>query len=175
MHVAAELASISLAAALVVSALVLATPASPATGRGSTPLANGLATRYDSEGLIDAGSLEPAARREIARIDSPPPPRAGAAGRHRRPPVQLKYYIGVDFQTVAPGGAQLFEIRCPHERERSLTGGTFAPAGGLVVVNSSSTNPSPDLPTSERAWYEAVLNLTSAPQQWKAFVTCARG
>jgi hypothetical protein len=173
MRIAPELAAVSLAAALAVGALVLAIPASRATGGGLSPGAGRLATSYDTGGAIGAGSLEPAPRGKVAPL-APSPPGAGTSGRRERTRVKLRYYIGVDFQTVAPGNAQLFEIRCPHERERPLTGGTFAPAGGLAVVNSSRTNPSPDLPTNERAWYEAVLNITSAPLQWKPFVTCVR-
>jgi len=171
----AGLTPISLAAALVLSALVLATLAGRATGGGSGPWAGELATSYEPGGAIGTGPLEPASRGEIALLGSAGSRGAGASAQRERIRVKLKYYIGVDFQAVAPGDAQLFEIRCPRERERPLTGGTFAPAGGLVVVNSSPTNPSPGLPTNTRAWYEGVLNITAAPLQWKPFVTCVRG
>jgi hypothetical protein len=169
----AELTLISLAAALAVCAVVPATVASRATGGGASPWAAELATSYGPGGAIGAGPLEPAPRGDVARLASARG--TGASARRKPARLKLKYYIGVDFQTVAPGDAQLFEIRCPNERERPLTGGTFAPAGGLVIVNSSRTNPSPGLPSSERAWYEAVLNITETPLQWKPFVTCVRG
>jgi hypothetical protein len=86
--------------------------------------------------------------------------------------LELSYYIGVDYQEVEPGGAQLFEIRCPTKGEQPLGGGTFAPVAGLVTVNSSRVNPSTDFPTRTRAWYEAVVNVMSTPLRWKPFVTC---
>jgi hypothetical protein len=92
----------------------------------------------------------------------------------KRGRIKLSYYIGAEFQTIAPGIAQLFEIGCPVKRERPLAGGSFAPLPGLVVVNSSRDNPQPGSATAERAWYEAVLNITAAPLLWKPFVTCSQ-
>jgi hypothetical protein len=101
-------------------------------------------------------------------------PIAGSArgAKEENPALDLSYYVGVDYQEVEPGGAQLFEIRCPTRGEQPLGGGTFAPVAGLVSVSSSRMNPSPDFPTRPRAWYEAVVNIMSTPLRWKPFVTC---
>jgi hypothetical protein len=160
------------AVAVAVCAFGIASFGAAATGGGFSAPVSLLAAGYDPGEPLSAGKLEPASRREAARSSSAPGPRAAA--KHKRAEVKLKYYIGADFLTVAPGIAQLFEIRCPKSGEQPLTGGSFEPAGGLVVVNSSRTNPSPDFPTSPRAWYEAVINVTATPLQWKPFATCVR-
>jgi hypothetical protein len=88
--------------------------------------------------------------------------------------LRLSYYVGVDFQEVEPGGAQLFEIRCPEEGEQPLAGGTFAPVPGVVTVSSSRVNPQPGSATRPRAWYEGVVNIMSTTLRWRPFVTCGK-
>jgi len=152
-----------LAIGLLAAALAAAEVVGGSEPRAGVPQAG--VTAADYERITLAGDdLEPTG----ARI-------AGSARRakEQEPGLDLSYYVGVDFQEVGPGGAQLFEIRCPTKGEQPLAGGSFAPVAGLVSVSSSRMNPSPDFPTRPRAWYEAVVNIMSTPLRWKPFVTCA--
>jgi hypothetical protein len=160
----AAAATVSATACALALGLAIA-PASPSSG--SSAAAGVIAGSYEI-GSISRGELVPAA----STVFGP-----GASARRADPKlrrVRLRYYIGAEPQAVAPGVAQLFEIGCPHRAERPVTGGSFASLPGLVVVNSSRTNPQPGLPTAKRAWYEAVVNITAETLQWKPFVTCAR-
>jgi hypothetical protein len=151
----------------VASALALGTHAATGSG-GGAPAASSIDVSL-SHGELSEGALEPAApRAELAPGARLGP---GAAARAR---LKLAYYIGVEFQTISPGGAQLFEIRCPDAAEKPLGGGSFAPSPGLAVVNSSRMSPSTEVPTAPRAWYQAVVNIMSVPLQWKPIVTCGR-
>jgi hypothetical protein len=157
-------------ALLAIGLLAAALAAAEVVG-GSEPLAGvpqAGVTAADYERIALAGDdLEPTGARIAGSAK-------GAKGaKEQKPDLDLSYYVGVDFQEVEPGGAQLFEIRCPTRGEQPLAGGTFAPVAGLVSVSSSRMNPSPDFPTRPRAWYEAVVNIMSTPLRWKPFVTCA--
>jgi hypothetical protein len=132
--------------------------------QAGVPLAAATAGGYEHISL-GRDDLEPAGARIAGSA-------RGAREDEREPALELAYYIGVDFQDVEPGGAQLFEIRCPTKGEQPLAGGTFAPVAGLVLVSSSRVNPSPTFPTRPRAWYAAVVNIMSTPLRWKPFVTC---
>jgi hypothetical protein len=152
-------------------ALTAAALAGPALVGGSeadrtAPPASATAGSYEHV-VVGARALRPMTRREAA------PARAGL-GRKKDDPGRfgLSYYIGVDFQEVEAGGAQLFEIRCPTKGEQPIAGGTFAPVAGLVSVTSSRVNPSTSFPTRPRAWYQGVVNIMNTPLRWKPFVTC---
>ena len=155
----------ALGAALAALSIGLLTFSPPAPGGGSSPPAARIAAGYQPGGTISGSELRPATRSESALSG------AGSPGKSR---LVLTYYVSLDLQTVAPGGAQLFEIHCPKEGEQPLTGGVLAAVPGLIMVNSSRTSPSADFPTNPRAWYEAVMNVTAEPLQWKPFVTCGR-
>lgn len=160
-------------AALAGSLLVapaLALGAHAATGSGGGPAAGSIDASY-SHAELSGAALEPAAPRAFAGLVSGARRGPGGAARWR---LKLAHYIGVEFQTISPGGAQLFEIRCPDAAEKPLAGGSFAPSPGLVVVNSSRMSPSTEVPTAPRAWYQAVVNIMSVPLQWKPIVTCGR-
>ena len=140
----------------------------------ASPGAGGSAPATMITGGYESGSIP---RGELVRAPLGRSPQLGAASSRAvadRGRIRLRYYIGSEPQSVASGVAQLFEIGCPHRLERPVTGGTFAAVPGLVIVNSSRTNPEPGLATAKRAWYEAVVNITSEPLQWKPFVTCAK-
>jgi hypothetical protein len=154
---------------LVASALALGTHAAIGSG-GRDPAASSIDVSF-SHAELSEGALEPAAPRAFGGLGSGARLGPGAAARGR---LKLAYYIGVEFQTISPGGAQLFEIRCPDAAEKPLGGGSFAPSPGLVVVNSSRMSPSTEVPTAPRAWYQAVVNIMSVPLQWKPIVTCGR-
>ena len=99
---------------------------------------------------------------------------ARAAGAEAsRKSAKLSYFMTVNFETVVPGGDELYEIRCPAKRQ-PVTGGVFAASPGLAVTNSSRTSPDPDRPTLSGAWYEGVTNLTAASLQWKPLLVCIR-
>lgn len=154
--------------------LGLAALAAAGSGDGAGPTSDRIAAGYAVHRIAGA-ELEPASGPQVAVLRAPAPSTASANGKpkkKRRAGLRLKYYIGVDFQAVPPGGAQLFEIRCPTRGEQPLTGGMFAPLPGLVAVNSSQTNPQPGFPSRPRAWYQAVVNLQATALQWKPFVTC---
>ena len=157
-QVAAALAIALTAAALAAAEIVGGSP--PQRG---VPVAAATAGSYERVSL--GGD-------DLERVAAPSVAGGGRAASRRRPGLELAYYIGVDFQVVEPGGAQLFEIRCPTRGEQPVVGGTFAPVAGLITVSSSRVNPSSELPTRPRAWYEAVVNVMSTPLQWKPFVTC---
>jgi hypothetical protein len=155
---------------LAASALALGAHAATGSDR-SAPLAGSIAASF-SQTEVSGDALEPAPGSAApgasgARL-------AGGGDDPGRARLKLAHYIGVDFQTIPPGGAQLFEIRCPNAAERPLAGGSFAPSHGLVAVNSSRMSPSTEVPTAPRAWYQAVVNIMSVPLQWKPIVTCAR-
>ena len=151
------LAAIGLAAAALAAAEAVAGSA-PAAG---VPVAAATAGEYQRT-VLRGADLEPAGGA----------PGAARADRDEAGNLDLSYYIGVDFQEVKPGEAQLFEIRCPTKGEQPVAGGTFAPVAGLITVSSSRVNPLPASPTRSRAWYEAVVNIMSTPLRWKPFVTC---
>lgn len=90
-----------------------------------------------------------------------------------RTSVKLSYFMSVNFETVVPGGDELYEIRCPEKRQ-PVTGGVFATSPGLAVTNSSRASPDPDRPTLSGAWYEGVTNLTAGSLQWKPVLVCIR-
>ena len=96
---------------------------------------------------------------------------AGAAASRKS--AKLSYFMTVNFETVVPGGDELYEIRCPAKRQ-PVTGGVFAAGPGLAITNSSRTSPDPDRPTVSGAWYEGVTNLTAASVQWKPVLVCIR-
>jgi hypothetical protein len=152
-----------LAAAAIAAAEAVAGPAPPR----EIPVAAATATAYERE-VIGASELE-----RVEAGSAPGAGRAAGAAGAKEHGLELSYYIGVDFEEVEPGGAQLFEIRCPTRGEQPLAGGTFAPTAGLVTVSSSRVNPSTEFPTRPRAWYDAVVNIMSTPLRWKPFVTCA--
>jgi hypothetical protein len=133
-------------------------------GAGASPRAETIAIDYERTQRISG--------RELERTGPGGLPIAGRAAGIATKPLKLKYYVGTDFQAVAPDAAQLFEVRCPLPGQEALTGGVFALAGGPVISNSSRSSPDPTFPTSSRAWYEGVTNLTGAELQWKPFVTC---
>jgi len=147
-------------------ALALAVSAPPGLGGGSAPLADGLDRDYQRTLRFSGDELEPAGARQRALM--------GETARARKQAAKLKYYIGTEFQIVASGDAQLFEVRCPAAGDQPLTGGVFATTSGLVISNSSRTSPVPAFPTHSRAWYEAVYNPTGAQLAWKPFLTCMR-
>lgn len=151
---------------LAAAALAAAEAVAGAAPQPEVPVAPATAAGYERE-VVRAGELE-----RVRTGDLPGAGRAARAGDEQQR-LRLSYYIGVDFEEVEPGGAQLFEIRCPTRGEQPLAGGTFAPTGGLVTVSSSRINPSTEFPTRPRAWYEAVVNIMSTPLRWKPFVTCA--
>jgi hypothetical protein len=144
------------AVALGAAALTLPAAVGGSKADQTTTLAAATAGGFERV-VVRGGDLEPVGT-----------PRAGSRAKG----LKLAYYIGVDFQEVAPGEAQLFEIRCPTKGEQPITGGTFAPVAGLISVSSSRVNPSTEFPTRPRAWYEAVVNVMSTPLRWKPFVTC---
>ena len=152
------LAAIALAAA----ALAAAEGVVGSEPRPATPLAQAAAGGYERV-TIAGDDLEPAGARALG---------GGSRAANEEEALGLSYYVGVDFQEVEPGGAQLFEIRCPTKGEQPIAGGTFAPVAGLLTVSSSRVNPSTAFPTRPRAWYEAVVNIMSTPLRWKPFVTC---
>jgi hypothetical protein len=151
--------------AIALAAAALA--AAQAAGRGETDrevaLASVTAAGYDPV-VLGPDDLE--------RVRAGSLGGAGRAGNEKDASLELSYYVGVDFQHVPPGGAQLFEIRCPTRGEQPIAGGAQAPVAGLVSVSSSRVNPSSEFPTRPRAWYEAVVNIMSTPLRWKPFVSC---
>jgi hypothetical protein len=161
----------SFAAAALAGALAAGALALPGAGGGSSaddgaPLAAAIGQRYERVTLA-GGELERAGAPDPAGFANAA--RATDRGDRR---LRLSYYVGVDFQEVPPGGAQLFEIRCPTKGEQPLAGGIFAPVPGVVTVSSSRINPDPDFPTRPRAWYQAVVNIMGTTLRWKPFVTC---
>jgi hypothetical protein len=161
----------SFAATALAGALAAGAVALPAAGGGSAahdaaPLDAAIAQRYERV-TVAGGELE------RAGVPVPAGPLGAARGKDRDGGrLRLSYYVGVDFQEVPPGGAQLFEIRCPTKGEQPLAGGTFAPVPGVVTVSSSRVNPDPEFPTRPRAWYQAVVNIMGTTLRWKPFVTC---
>lgn len=160
------------AAALGACALSLAAFAASGSGEGAAATAELIAGDYQRPVRIAGADLEPAPGREVAVASSASGAGSGAGDQPAKRRLKINYYIGVEFQTVAPGVAQLFEIRCPTRGEQPLTGGMSAPVPGLVAVNSSRTNPQPGFPSRPRAWYQAVINLQATALEWKPFVTC---
>jgi hypothetical protein len=155
---------------LATSALALGAHAAIGSDGGSAPAADSVAASF-SHARLSGRALEPVPHPHFAG------PASGAGlgrGRLAKERLKLAYYIGVEFQTISPGDAQLFEIRCPAAARKPLAGGSFAPSPGLVVVNSSRMSPSTEVPTAPRAWYQAVVNIMSVPLQWKPIVTCGR-
>jgi hypothetical protein len=152
-----------LAVGLAAAALAAAEAVGGSEPQPGVPLAAATTGGYERV-MLAGDDLEPAS---AERVSGSP-----RGAKVEDPGVELSYYIGVDYQEVEPGGAQLFEIRCPTKGEQPIGGGTFAPVAGLVSVSSSRVNPSPDFPTRPRAWYEAVVNIMSTPLRWKPFVTC---
>ena len=161
-------------AVLVAAGLAAGALAVPGAGGGSAPadgapLAAFPADRYEAFALAGE-DLEPAGDPSAAGASRDA---ATARAKHpKRASLKLSYYVGVDFQEVEPGGAQLFEIRCPEKGEQPLAGGTFAPVPGVAVVSSSRLNPQPGSVTRPRAWYLGVVNIMSTSLRWKPFVTC---
>ena len=95
----------------------------------------------------------------------------GAGAMLSRKSAKLSYFVTVNFETVVPGGDELYEIRCPAKRQ-PVTGGVFSSSPGLAISNSSRTSPDPDRPTLSGAWYEGVTNLTATSLQWKPLLVC---
>ena len=60
-------------------------------------------------------------RADLERIGA----RAAGAAASRKLVKLWSYFISVNFETVVPGGAELYEIRCPAKRQ-PVTGGVFA-------------------------------------------------
>jgi hypothetical protein len=151
------------AVALAAAALTAAETVGGSRAQGPEPVARATAPGYERV-VVGAQELE--------AVDFGLAPGADRASGDNPKGLELSYYVGVDFQEVEPGGAQLFEIRCPTKGEQPMSGGTFAPVAGLVTASSSRVNPSTEFPTRPRAWYEAVVNIMSTPLRWKPFVTC---
>ena len=151
------------AVALAAAALIAAETVGGSGPQGAEPVAPAIAAGYERV-VVGAQELEPVDPGIVAG--------EGRASGDKPQGLELSYYVGVDFQEVEPGGAQLFEIRCPDRGEQTIAGGTFSPVGGLIAVSSSRVNPSTEFPTRPRAWYEAVVNIMSTPLRWKPFVTC---
>ena len=149
------------AAALAVCCIATAALAHAAVGTGSGAVAP--ATSFDATRGIAVLHA-----RDLERIGA----RAAGAAASRKS-AKLSYFISVNFETVVPGGAELYEIRCPAKRQ-PVTGGVFAASPGLAVTNSSRTSPDPDRPTLSGAWYEGVTNLTAGSLQWKPVLVCIR-
>jgi hypothetical protein len=145
---------------------VAALGAAAGVGAGTSLRAESIALEYERTQRLSDEELE---RTGPERL-----PIAGRAANVSAKPLKLKYYIGTEFQRIAPDAAQLFEVRCPLPGQEAMTGGVFAPVGRLVISNSSRTNPDPSFPTHSRAWYEGVTNLDEMELQWKPFVTCAQ-
>lgn len=165
------------AATLGACALGLAAFTAAGSGDGAGGPASAYAEAYPAPQTIAGAELQRTLRQRLEMLGKAAPSLGGANRKPggRRARLQIKYYVGVEFQPVPPGGAQLFEIRCPDQGEQPLTGGMLAHTPGLVEVNSSRTNPIADFPTRPRAWYEAVFNITGATLEWKPFLTCGRG
>jgi hypothetical protein len=107
---------------------------------------------------------------ELKLVDTAPMPLRGASASRKS--AKLFYYLSEATLSVAPGTADLREIRCP-PRQQPAGGGVFAPAPGLAITNSSRTNPIPEGPTTPGAWYEQVTNLTAdVPLTWRVHLTC---
>jgi hypothetical protein len=156
----------ALALVAVSGAVALGVGAAAGIGAGATPPAETVALDYGRAKRISSEELERTGPDRVPNVH-----RAAGSGTK---PLKLKYYIGTEFQAVAPDAAQLFEVRCPLPGQEPITGGVFAPAAGLVISNSSRSSPDPTFPTHSRAWYEGVANLTGAEAQWKPFVTCVQ-
>jgi hypothetical protein len=156
----------ALALVAIVGVASLGVGAAAGASRGTVSPADSLATGYERTLRIDGDRLE--------RADPDRLPATARAAGGRRASLALKYYIGTEFQAVASGSAQLFEVRCPLPGQEAMTGGVFAPVAGLVISNSSRTSPEPTFPTHSRAWYQAVTNLSGAELHWKPFVTCVQ-
>jgi hypothetical protein len=107
---------------------------------------------------------------DLKLVDTAPLRRAGANASRKS--AKLFYYLSVETFSVAPGTADLREIRCP-VKQQPAGGGVHAPAPGLAITNSSRTNPIPGGPTLSGAWYEQVTNFTqSATLTWRVHLTC---
>jgi hypothetical protein len=131
-------------------------------GAGPAPLAGSIDSTREAVALRAA---------DLERISPPPGGRPRALVSRRS--VKLSYFTTVNFETVVPGGDQLYELRCPARRQ-PLTGGVLSTTPGLAISNSSRTSPDPDRPTVSGAWYEGVVNLTATSLQWKPLVVCVR-
>jgi hypothetical protein len=149
-----------LAACLAIAAALA--PASAGIGGGAAPPADSIDAGRDVS-VLRGVDLEPVAP---LRVGLP-----GAALSRRS--AKLSYFTTVNFQTVVPGGDQVYEIRCPAKRQ-PLTGGVLSGSSGLAISNSSRTSPDPDRPTLSGAWYEGVVNLTGTALVWKPFLVCVR-
>jgi hypothetical protein len=149
-----------LAACLAIAAALA--PASAGIGGGAAPPADSIEAGRDVS-VLRGVDLEPVAP---LRVGLP-----GAALSRRS--AKLSYFTTVNFQTVVPGGDQVYEIRCPAKRQ-PLTGGVLSGSSGLAISNSSRTSPDPDRPTLSGAWYEGVVNLTGTALVWKPFLVCVR-
>ena len=130
-------------------------------GGGAAPPATSIASRYEVR-VVGAGDLE-----RVPRSSAP------LAAELSRKSAKLSYFTTVNFETVVPGGDELYEIRCPAKRQ-PLTGGVLAATPGLALSNSSRVSPDPDRPTLSGAWYEGVTNLTASSLQWKPLLVCVR-
>ena len=137
------------------------TAAATGTGGGSVPAASSIVASRDVTVLR---------RAELERIG---PRRAAAGAVASAKSAKLSYYTTVNFETVVPGGDELYEIRCPARRQ-PLTGGVLSATPGLAISNSSRVSPDPDRPTLSGAWYEGVVNLTATTLQWKPSLVCVR-
>jgi hypothetical protein len=154
------------ALALVAGVAGLGVGATAGAGGGGAPRADAIDLDYARVQRLGGDELEEVAPHRL--------PLGGAAASRAGNSLRLKYYIGTEFRTVAPGGAQLLEVRCPLAGQQSMGGGVSSPTPGLVISNSSRTSPEPTFPTHSRAWYEAVTNLTGTDLQWKPFLICVQ-
>jgi hypothetical protein len=150
----------ALAACLAIAAALA--QATSGIGGGAVPPADSIDASRDV-GVLRGADLEPVPAPRVAL------PGAGVSRRSAK----LSYFTTVNFETVVPGGDQVYEIRCPAKRQ-PLTGGVLSGSPGLVISNSSRTSPDPDRPTLSGAWYEGVVNLTGTALVWKPVLVCVR-
>jgi hypothetical protein len=156
----------ALALAAVAGVAGLGVGATAGAGGGANPPADALEPDYGRVERFPADALREVGPHRL--------PVSGASASRAGRSLALKYYVGTEFRPVAPGGAQLLEVRCPISRQQAMAGGVFSPTPGLVISNSSRTSPEPTFPTHSRAWYEAVTNLTGAELSWKPFLICVQ-
>ncbi len=99
------------------------TAAATGTGGGSVPAASSIVASRDVTVLR---------RAELERIG---PRRAAAGAVASAKSAKLSYYTTVNFETVVPGGDELYEIRCPARRQ-PLTGGVLSAHGDDAAVEA---------------------------------------
>jgi hypothetical protein len=137
-------------------------PATAGIGGGAAPPADSIDASREVSALRGA---------DLERVA---PPRVALPGATlSRRSAKLSYFTTVNFETVVPGGDQVYEIRCPAKRQ-PLTGGVLSASSGLTISNSSRISPDPDRPTISGAWYEGVVNLTGTALVWKPLLVCVR-